>query len=677
MRNNHIDPIELTFMKRAVVFPTFFLSLALLVFSFSPTVAWAAAPTAPTNLTATTTSSQQINLSWQDNATNEANYYVERAPAAKGTWKVIATLGANVTTYQDTGLTQNTAYNYQVRCKAGSTYSSYSNTANAMTATLAAPTGLTAGVISASSISLAWTDSTTYESNYSVERSPNGSSSWTVIATLGSNVITYTNTGLTVGTAYYYRVRAYDGTNYSTYSAVVSQTIRTITASAGANGSISPSGSVALNNGAIQTFYIAATPGYHIADVLVDGASVGAWAMYKFDNVTANHTITASFAINTYTITASAGANGTISPSGIVSVNSGATTTFTMTPNTGYLVSNVLVDGVSVGAVSTYTFNNVIANHTIAAIFELLTLSNVGISANSINTALNETTTIFYTLNSRATVTLKVIPEKMGPLGSPKYQASTVCAAPGGCQFTWDGRDNSGNFVPDEAYLYILEATDGITSTVYSPPAPTGTGSVSCSQGEGFDPYRNEPLTIDYNVSLPERVDLTINLLGSVFKVMDSVPHVPGNYSFDWNGRSADGRILVGGATAQCAVTSLLRENVVLTRGNTPKVTLLKTDPYDVQLSYGEFTRITYTLSCDANVTVTLTPAAGAAITLLNSQVQLAGAQVIQWDGIVPSDTSGKMLQTSQEGDYTVSILAVNPVTGASSSTKGCLRIWR
>ena len=60
-----------------------------------------------------------------------------------------------------------------------------------------------------------------------------------------------------------------------------------------------------------------------MASVTVDGSSAGAVTTYPFSNVTANHTISATFASNTYTITASAGANGKISPSGTVSVASG------------------------------------------------------------------------------------------------------------------------------------------------------------------------------------------------------------------------------------------------------------------------------------------------------------------------------------------------------------------
>jgi uncharacterized repeat protein (TIGR02543 family) len=75
--------------------------------------------------------------------------------------------------------------------------------------------------------------------------------------------------------------------------------IYTITASAGSDGSISPSGEVIVNEGNNQTFTITANSSYHITDVLVDGNSVGAVSSYTFSNVTANHTIAASFDITT------------------------------------------------------------------------------------------------------------------------------------------------------------------------------------------------------------------------------------------------------------------------------------------------------------------------------------------------------------------------------------------
>ncbi len=74
---------------------------------------------------------------------------------------------------------------------------------------------------------------------------------------------------------------------------------------------------------------------------------------------------------NTHTITASAGANGSISPSGSVTVSVGANPTFTISADANHHVQNVLVDGVSVGSISTYTFTNVTENHMIAAIFSV------------------------------------------------------------------------------------------------------------------------------------------------------------------------------------------------------------------------------------------------------------------------------------------------------------------
>ena len=144
-----------------------------------------------------------------------------------------------------------------------------------------------------------------------------------------------------------------------------------VTASAGAGGTISPAGAVGVAQGASQAFTIAANSGFQVAGVTVDGASVGAVTSYTFTNVTAAHTIAASFSAlpTTFTITASAGAGGTITPSGAVAVNAGASQAFTIAANAGFTILAVTVDGASVGAVTSYTFTNVQAAHTIAASF--------------------------------------------------------------------------------------------------------------------------------------------------------------------------------------------------------------------------------------------------------------------------------------------------------------------
>ncbi len=88
---------------------------------------------APTNLTATAFTSSRINLSWDDNATNEIEFQIERSLTSVTGFVQIATVAPNITTYQDTGLDSNTTYYYRVRAVSASLVSDYSNEANATT----------------------------------------------------------------------------------------------------------------------------------------------------------------------------------------------------------------------------------------------------------------------------------------------------------------------------------------------------------------------------------------------------------------------------------------------------------------------------------------------------------------------------------------------------------------
>lgn len=143
----------------------------------------------------------------------------------------------------------------------------------------------------------------------------------------------------------------------------------TITVTQGAHGSISPSGTVHVASGGSQTFTITPDAHYHTTAVTVDGSGVGVVTSYAFTNVTGNHTITATYAIDTNNITSSAGANGSISPSGVTAVNYGASRTYTFTPDANYHVASLTVDGVSVATADSYTFTNVTTTHTIAVTF--------------------------------------------------------------------------------------------------------------------------------------------------------------------------------------------------------------------------------------------------------------------------------------------------------------------
>ena len=162
----------------------------------------------------------------------------------------------------------------------------------------------------------------------------------------------------------------------------------TITASAGANGSVVPSGATTKNYGTSQTYTITPAVGYSIASVLVDSSSVGAVGTYTFSNITANHTISATFVINTYTVSATAGAGGTISPASRL-VTYGSNTTFTVTPSAGYTASATGCGGSLSG--TTYTTGAITGACTVSAAFALnsyaLTISKAGAGSGTVTSA--------------------------------------------------------------------------------------------------------------------------------------------------------------------------------------------------------------------------------------------------------------------------------------------------
>jgi YD repeat-containing protein len=147
----------------------------------------------------------------------------------------------------------------------------------------------------------------------------------------------------------------------------------TITASAGAGGTISPPGPASVVRGGDCSFTAMPGPGYYVDNIVVDGNSLGAATGYTFTNVTAAHTISASF-VSAFPITVSVNGGGTITPTS-TTVNYNASQTFTITPNTGFYIANVVVDGASVGTPTSHTFANVSEPHSIAADFHIYTYS--------------------------------------------------------------------------------------------------------------------------------------------------------------------------------------------------------------------------------------------------------------------------------------------------------------
>ena len=185
-------------------------------------------PKAPTSLSAAATSSSAISLSWTDTSNNETGFSIERCTGAGcNSFSAVAQVGANVATYSNSGLNASTTYRYRVAALNSAGSSKYSNTAEATTLAPpppppqppTAPSGLSAQAVSSSQINLAWSDNSSNESGFRIERCQNsGCGSFQEIAVVGANVAAYSSLGLASETTYAFRVRAYNNDGNSSYS---------------------------------------------------------------------------------------------------------------------------------------------------------------------------------------------------------------------------------------------------------------------------------------------------------------------------------------------------------------------------------------------------------------------------------------------------------------------------
>ncbi len=202
----------------------------------------------------------------------------------------------------------------------------------------------------------------------------NGSQLFTAAANTGYTVDKWTVDGVDAQAG---------GTTYTLSSIIATHTVAvsfriltySVTASAGANGSINPSGTFNKNYGSSQLFTAAPATGYAVDKWTVDGVDAQAGGTtYTLSNITTTHTVTVSFKIITYTVTGTACANGSITPTGTFNKDYGSSQLFTAAPITGYAVDKWTVDGVDAQAGgTTYTLSNITATHTVVVSFKILT----------------------------------------------------------------------------------------------------------------------------------------------------------------------------------------------------------------------------------------------------------------------------------------------------------------
>jgi hypothetical protein len=172
-----------------------------------------------------------------------------------------------------------------------------------------------------------------------------------------------------------------------------------------------------------------------ISDVKVDEESVGAVSSFRFTSVSDYHKITAFFDPESYTIITNAGTGGRINPAGEKNIVHGSEQKYNIIPDEGYKIADVIVDNVSVGPVSDYTFSSVSAEHEISAIFSPVYYNIISKAGEGGSISPNGTVSIrygkdqnfFFQADYGYKVASLVVDNKPVDLLSDNYSFTSVC----------------------------------------------------------------------------------------------------------------------------------------------------------------------------------------------------------------------------------------------------------
>jgi Glucodextranase, domain B/Periplasmic copper-binding protein (NosD) len=270
------------------------------------------------------------------------------------------------------------------------------------------------------------------------------------------------------------------------------------------------------------------------------------------------------------------------------------------------------------------------------------------------------------------------------------YQYTQTFAAPGSYSFVWNGKDNAAVIVPAGMYRAAFIASDGVDPFVFDTEAQVG---VAVSSGSGvpatYRPYRNEFYKANVALSAPGLVTMEVTPQGgTTFKPFTNVYYPAGLNWVYWDGRDPSGNIITVPVDILVSDSTYVPITAIQVLIASPTITGLtaapdievKADPYLVQHSFEQVTRMAYRLSDESYVRFALLPPGinnirdPAAIALLDNQLQAANTTfTVEWLGYNPA-TPSKIL-VAPEGAYTFAIEAKSSATNQTTLYRGVVNI--
>ncbi len=328
--------------------------------------------------------------------------------------------------------------------------------------------------------------------------------------------------------------------------------------------------------------------------------------------------------------------------------------------------------------------NTSVVNRNIS--LENIFFTNVTTTELVVDLTISQSASVEFTIDKTADVELRIYTEAEGEIDQLVRVISQSPLAAGTHSVSWDGRDDSAEYVAVGGYIFVLsaETSSGLTDkfitnrTLNQPASWTPMSSFNASTNDWFTAdCTMENVPGHYRVQITPSGETAFNVYTKYYAAHES-------FLFTWDGRRPDGT-LVDANTAFWIFDTWGNANMFIVRSSSePEVTgqaphvNVKSDPSLINFCYGEQTSLLYNLDRQAEITITLFPievdaSSPNAIVLVDHQIQSAGDHSVTWSGTDVSDVRNVLF--SQEGQYTFVIEATSE--GVTSTSRGVVSLYK